>query len=66
MAELVNPRGGTANVRAICDCGTLMHRRVSLSRLAETGFGHLVDTERDGRLVDSPQPPVNCHQKEDA
>ena len=37
MTELVDVRGGSGNVRALCDCGALMHRRVSLSKLAEAG-----------------------------
>lgn len=41
MMELVGLRGGTGNVRALCSCGALMHRRVSLSKLAEAGFAGL-------------------------
>jgi hypothetical protein len=39
MVELVQPRGGTANARAVCaDCGALMHRKVSLAKLGQAGF----------------------------
>ena len=38
MAELVRPRGGTATVRALCHCGALMNRRVSLAKLDAADF----------------------------
>ena len=42
LTELIQERAGTANVRAICGhCDTLMHRRVSLAKLAESGFASL-------------------------
>lgn len=42
MAELIDGRAGTGNVRAICgECGALMHRRVNLAKLDKAGFGDL-------------------------
>ena len=42
LAELRPALNGTGDVIALCgDCGTVMHRRVSLVRLAEAGFGGL-------------------------
>lgn len=38
MIELIQARTGTANIRAVCECGALMHRRVSLARLEQAGF----------------------------
>jgi len=38
MVELIQAGAGTANVRAVCECGALMHRRVSLARLEPAGF----------------------------
>ena len=43
MAELVRPRGGTATVRALCECGAWMNRSASLARLDAAGFAHLTD-----------------------
>jgi len=48
LMELIQERAGTANVRAICGhCDTLMHRRVSLRTLAETGFASLATGRGD-------------------
>lgn len=41
MVELVRDHGSSGNVRALCDCGVLMHRRVSLSKIEEAGFPSL-------------------------
>lgn len=41
MVELIQARAGSANVRAFCECGALMHRRVSLARLDQAGFPRL-------------------------
>jgi excisionase family DNA binding protein len=42
LVESVMAKGGTVNLRGLCpDCGTMMHRRANLSRLFETGFGHV-------------------------
>jgi excisionase family DNA binding protein len=38
MVELIQAGAGTANVRAVCECGALMHRRVSLARIVQAGF----------------------------
>ena len=43
MAELIHARGGTATVRALCECGAWMNRRVSLAKLDAAGFAHLAD-----------------------
>jgi excisionase family DNA binding protein len=42
MVELIQTRAGTGNVRAVCgECDALMHRRVSLARLEQSGFPDL-------------------------
>lgn len=65
MAELVHVAAGSANVRALCDCGSLMHRRVSLAKLDASGFGFLA-TAADSHLADSPHPSVNSDSAKDA
>ena len=58
--QLVDRRGTTGNVRGMCTCcRSVMHRRISLQRLRQDGFGALADGE-DSHLVDSPSPSVNC------
>ena len=64
MAELVQASDTTANVRALCACGALMHRRVSLARLDAAGFDHL-GTRPDPDLVDSAAPSVICDSLRD-
>lgn len=66
MVEVLNPSGPTVNLRALCaECGSLMHRRVSLKGVGEAGFGNCV-TQADSHLADSSHPSVNCHSNEDA
>jgi hypothetical protein len=65
MIEFLHANGRTVNVRAICcGCGALMHRRVSLARLAEAGF-RPQSTEADSHLADSATPSVNCDPPKD-
>lgn len=42
LIEIAATTATAANLRGLCpECGTLMHRRASLARLAESGFGAL-------------------------
>jgi excisionase family DNA binding protein len=42
LLEVATITATTANLRSICpDCESLMHRRVSLARIADMGFGDL-------------------------
>ena len=44
LVELLPAPNGTGNVCGLCShCGTLMHRRVALARLAQAGFSDLQD-----------------------
>lgn len=41
--EIAGPPAATLNIRALCgECGSLMHRRVSVGRLQESGFVDLL------------------------
>lgn len=43
LVEVVGPPTASLNIRAICgDCSSLMHRRVSVGRLEESGFADLL------------------------
>lgn len=54
MVDVINPSDRTPNVRALCaECGGLMHRRVSLARLEQSGFA---DQVRAARLAPSREP----------
>lgn len=59
----VTPLMGTAgNVRAPCPiCGTPMNRRVSLPRLAESGFAGVGMRPAQSHLDHSPNPSVKPH-----
>lgn len=53
-----------ADVRALCeDCGTRMHRRASLEKLASAGFSACPSRRADSHLADSPHPSLDCHRE---
>jgi hypothetical protein len=42
LTELAPLTPTTVNLRGLCpECGSMMHRRANLERIAESGFGHL-------------------------
>lgn len=51
----------SANVAALCaTCGTRMHRRANLEKLAAAGFGGPPIRLADSHLADRPSPSLNC------
>lgn len=62
MADYVERRRGTGNLRALCEaCGTMMHRRVRRSAIAAVMPGVAVQTkEAPPRLDERASPSLNC------
>ncbi len=67
MADLVSLKGGTGNLVGLCPtCGTLMYRRVSLSKFASArGALEVRVLEAVQHIGESLTPSVNHHFVED-
>jgi helix-turn-helix protein len=61
MADYIPITSSSGNLRARCpDCGTLMHRRVSLQNLTAVAVGFEVAVpERQHRIADCSSPSLN-------
>ena len=65
MVDLLSLGKETGNLRGICpDCGRLMHRRVSLSRIEEAAGGLSIPrAEPDRTLIGADHPSANGDSK---